>query len=398
VPIATPLSTSSRWIVDRNGSRVKLAGVNWIGAHEDAMTPGGLNLLNRSAIAEQIAAWGFNSVRFPFAVATITSTTPVAPAGITANPDLAGQTPWEVYQACVAALTGAGLAVIPNCHLLYNGWCCSLQDSNGLWWNSNWPASEFTSTWVQIAQTFAANPLVIGYDVKNEPRQTTVNGTVYNPSWGDGNTLTDFRLMYEQVGNAILKADPSALIICEGINSGGNLTGVAQFPVNLIVPDRVVYSIHDYPQGWPSNESQASYITSQHNSAGYITGAGQSFTAPLWIGEFGLANDSMAALGGSNPVSYGNGLGAGPLSQTYGNWWNNFNAWAGARADLDWCAWHLGGTHVQGTTPSTNQLQYALGDRCWDGIYDQGWGGPANPAALAALQALQAPISGPGVA
>ena len=33
--IATPLSVSGRFIVDAKGSRVRLAGVNWFGAHED---------------------------------------------------------------------------------------------------------------------------------------------------------------------------------------------------------------------------------------------------------------------------------------------------------------------------------------------------------------------------
>jgi len=41
--IATPLSVSGRWIVDADGHRVKLAGVNWAGAHQDAMTPGASN-------------------------------------------------------------------------------------------------------------------------------------------------------------------------------------------------------------------------------------------------------------------------------------------------------------------------------------------------------------------
>ena len=29
----------------------------------------------------------------------------------------------QVYDACVEALTGAGLIVIPNCHMLDAGWC-----------------------------------------------------------------------------------------------------------------------------------------------------------------------------------------------------------------------------------------------------------------------------------
>jgi aryl-phospho-beta-D-glucosidase BglC (GH1 family) len=77
--IKTPLSVSGRFIVDACGNRVKLCGVNWAGAHQDDMAPGGLDYRHRDQIATQIAAWGFNSVRFPFALATITGTTPFPP-------------------------------------------------------------------------------------------------------------------------------------------------------------------------------------------------------------------------------------------------------------------------------------------------------------------------------
>jgi hypothetical protein len=71
-------------------------------------------------------------------------TTPVPDRYLTANPDLSGATPMQVYDACVEALTGAGLIVIPNCHTLDAGWCCSEGDESGLWFNDRWPAgSEF---------------------------------------------------------------------------------------------------------------------------------------------------------------------------------------------------------------------------------------------------------------
>jgi hypothetical protein len=59
--IVTPLSVSGRWITGANGNRVKLAGVNWAGAHQDAMTPGGLDYRHRDDIASQIADWGDRS-------------------------------------------------------------------------------------------------------------------------------------------------------------------------------------------------------------------------------------------------------------------------------------------------------------------------------------------------
>ncbi len=390
--IATPLSTSGRWIMDANGRRVKLAGVNWAGAHQDNMVPGGLDFLDRNIIAEQIAAWGFNSVRFPFALSTVQALTSVAGSQVAANPDLEGMTPWEVYLQCVNALTSAGLMVIPNCHLMYRGWCCSLSDTQGLWWNANWTYATFLSCWQQVATAFTGQPLVIGYDIKNEPRQATISGRQYNPTWGDGNQQTDFRWLYTQIGNAVLAIDPSKLVLCEGLNSAGNLQGVSAHPVTLTVPDRVVYSIHDYPQGWPSGETQAAYLSSQATNATYILSQG---IAPLWIGEFGVANDTLDALQ-SPAQGAGNGLGAGPVSRSYGNWWQNFLALM-KQLDPDWCCWHLSGTHRLGTTPSTNQVQYLEGDRPWNGLYAQDWSGPASPAVIKALQSIMAPTMGPGV-
>ena len=133
--VATPLSTDGRFIVDANGRRVRLAGVNWIGAHMDDGVVAGLDRVHRSALAETIASLGFNCVRFPFSVWMTQQTSPVPDRFLTANPDLSGSAPLQVYDACVAALTGAGLIVIPNCHMLCAGWCCSNDDQNGLWYN-----------------------------------------------------------------------------------------------------------------------------------------------------------------------------------------------------------------------------------------------------------------------
>ena len=76
--IATPLSTSGRYIVDAHGNRVNLSGVNWYGASEDMGVPVELDCNDRNAIAELIAKQGFNCVRFPFSLWMTEQTTPVA--------------------------------------------------------------------------------------------------------------------------------------------------------------------------------------------------------------------------------------------------------------------------------------------------------------------------------
>lgn len=368
--LATPLSVSGRWIVDARGRRVKLAGVNWAGAHEDALTPGGLNLRRRDDIAAQIAAWGFNSARFPFALDTVNWGSPVASAGVAANPDLEGCTPWQVYTACVRALSSAGIMVIPNCHLLSRGWCCAEDDANGLWWNQTWPAVSFTSSWLTVAATFADDPLVIGYDLKNEPRKATINGKTYTPSWGDGSPDTDFRQMYTDTATSILGADPGALFFCEGLSFASDLTGAPSKPVTPAGSNGVVYSLHDYSWFHASGQSQVEYARKMQASSGSLL---SSQTAPVWIGEFGTDN-------GGN----------------LGGWFARFLAWA-SQTDADWCWWQLDGTNVAGTDPQTGVRKATLGTRASFGLFNPAWNGTSNPALLKALQAIQAPTTGPAV-
>ena len=118
-PVQPPLSASGRYIVDAHGRRVRLAGVNWYGAHEDDGVVSGLDRTDRCALARAIARLGFNSVRLPFSLWMTEQATPVPAEYLAANPDLSGVfTPMQVYDACVEALTDAGLVVIPNCHTL----------------------------------------------------------------------------------------------------------------------------------------------------------------------------------------------------------------------------------------------------------------------------------------
>jgi len=145
------LSTSGRFIVDAHGRRIRLAGVNWYGAHEDLGVAPGLDRTDRRALARRIAGHGFNSVRLPFSLWMTEQTDLVPDQYLAANPDLVGATPIQVYDACVQALTGEGLIVIPNCHILDPGWCCAADDGNGLWYNTRWPAGKFFAAWQDIA-------------------------------------------------------------------------------------------------------------------------------------------------------------------------------------------------------------------------------------------------------
>lgn len=62
-----PLSTTSRWIVDAGGERVKLRCVNWAG-HMETNLPEGLHKQSISYLADWITAQGFNCVRLTYSI------------------------------------------------------------------------------------------------------------------------------------------------------------------------------------------------------------------------------------------------------------------------------------------------------------------------------------------
>jgi endoglucanase len=374
--VATPLSTSGRFIVDAHGKRVRLAGVNWYGASEDIGVPAGLDCVNRDTLAELIAKQGFNCVRFPFSLWMTEQTAPVADQYLLQNPDLSGSTPIQVYDACVKALTGQGLIVIPNCHLLDFGWCCSSTDTNGLWFNDRWEVAKFTAAWQDFTKRYASNPLVAAMDIKNEPRPATLAAGTLKPAWGNQQE-TDFAAMYTTVGNLIHEINPHLLIICEGLDYAGDLTGVASHPVKLALAGKVVYSMHDYPWAVHQNQTQAAYFEQMNKAGGYILTEG---IAPLWLGEFGDTTSQLSSPGGG------------------GAWWANVQAWL-KEYDIDWCWWALNPTHGLSCIPGTNPIQeeYYWGQPEPYGLLTLDWSGVGYPAVVTALQALMQPHTGPGI-
>ena len=371
-PVQPPLSASGRYIVDARGRRVRLAGVNWYGAHEDDGVVSGLERTGRVRLARAIARLGFNSVRLPFSLWMTEQATPVPDEYLAANPDLSGSTPMQVYDACVEALTGAGLVVIPNCHTLDPGWCCADDDEQGLWFNDRWPAGRFFAAWQQLAARYRSNPLVAGMDIMNEPRRSRVGRRILTPAWGSGRT-TDLAAMYTMAGNLIHEVSPDVLIICEGPGYAADLAGVARHPVRLERPGKVVYSLHDYSWFHPREQPRAAYLEQMHRAGGYLLSEG---IAPLWIGEFGIGTGSLAGFSGM--------------------WWNNFEAWL-TENDVDWCWWALNGTQPRGTVPVVGRHRSRWGDGEGFGLLAPDWRGVANPQVLDILRVMIPPRTGPGV-
>ncbi|RTL92826.1 hypothetical protein EJV44_17155 [Ancylobacter aquaticus] len=277
-------STSGNQIVDSAGNAVKIAGVNWFGFESSNASPHGVWTRPYTDMMDQMKELGFNTIRLPFASATLHAS---SASGIdySQNPDLAGLTPLEIMEKIVAYAEEIGLKIILDHHRSSFGAGTS---ENGLWYDSTYTEAAWIDDWQMLAERYADSTAVIGADLHNEP---------HAGSWGGGGA-NDWAAAAERAGNAIGEVNPNWLIFVEGVAAyegdnywwGGNLQGVRDRPIELDVPNKLVYSAHDYgnsvyEQPWFSDPDFAAQLPEKFDEMwGYIY---RENIAPVLIGEFG---------------------------------------------------------------------------------------------------------------
>jgi endoglucanase len=375
--------TSGNQILDSSGNPVRIAGINWYGFETPDEIAHGLWAQDYHTIINDIKSLGYNTIRIPFSNQMVE--TPIVPQNLSfyntgpINLDLKGLNALQDLQKIVTYAGQAGLKVILDNHRSEAG---ESAEQNGLWYTSAYSSSAWVNDWVTLAKMFANNPTVVGFDLRNEPHTPAGVAYAQGATWGTGDTTTDVRLAYEQAGNAILAANPSALIFCEGIGEfpdsssstgfdstwwGGDLQGVAQYPVVLNSAGHVVYSAHDYGpnlfvQTWfNSSTTSASLDAVWAKYWGYIYTSG---TAPLWVGEFGTDNtaaDVSSSAAGSQ-----------------GQWFSSLVSYIKSNPAMGWTYWALNG-----------EDSYDL----LDGSYDPT---PVSAAKQSLLAGIQFPLPGAG--
>ena len=278
------LHTCGGHLYDAAGREVRIAGINWSGMEDGNYTPGGLGGRKWQEILDEVAALGYNTLRLPFTNEALEANRQIGGANFAINPDLQGLNGLGMLDRLIAGARERGLKVILDRHRPTPGsW-------GELWYNAEVPEERWIADWRMLAARYYGNDTVIGFDLHNEPRGAA--------TWGDGNLGTDWRMAAERAGNAILAVNPYLLIFVEGVENyngdhfwwGGNLEGVRHAPVRLRVPNRVVYSPHDYgpnisDQPWFQNPDFPKNLPSEWDRRwGYIHREG---IAPVVLGEFG---------------------------------------------------------------------------------------------------------------
>ncbi len=341
--------TSGAQILDASNQPVRIAGINWFGFETTNYVVHGLWARNYKDMLNQIASLGYNTVRLPFSdqLFDVGST----PNGIdfSINPDLVGLSGLQIMDKIIGYASQIGLHIILD-HHRPDSWAQS-----ALWYTSAYPESRWISDWQMLARRYQDNPMIIGADLDNEPHAPAC--------WGCGDPALDWRLAAERGGDAILSVNPNWLIFVEGVDCygpggstngsdcywwGGNLQGVSSYPVQLNVPNRLVYSVHDYPssvygQSWFNAPNYPNNLPGVWNTYwGYIYKNG---IAPVWVGEFGSRLQSTSDQQWfSTLISY---LGTGVSGINWTFWcWNPNSSDTGGILNDDW------------TTVNTAKQQY----------------------------------------
>ncbi|MFD7711785.1 cellulase family glycosylhydrolase [Streptomyces sp. NPDC059786] len=278
--------TSGRQILDEDNQAVRIAGINWFGFETSNYVVHGLWSRDYKSMIDQMKSLGYNTIRIPYSDDIFKSTTVPNSIDFSSgkNADLQGLGSLQILDKLVAYAGQDGLKVILDRHRP------DASAQSALWYTSAVPETTWITNLKSIASRYAGQDTVVGIDLHNEPHDPAC--------WGCGDTATDWRLAAQRAGNAVLSANPNLLIFVEGVQTfngtsgwwGGNLMGVAQYPVQLDVANRVVYSAHDYAtsvaqQSWFSDPSFPDNMPGIWDKYwGYIF---KQNIAPVWVGEFG---------------------------------------------------------------------------------------------------------------
>ncbi|HEX7734346.1 MAG TPA: cellulase family glycosylhydrolase [Ktedonobacteraceae bacterium] len=330
--------TSGSQLLDSNNQPVRITGINWFGFETANYVAHGLWTRNYKDMLNQIASLGYNTIRLPFSNQLFDASSAPNSIDYNKNADLQGLTSLQIMDKIINYGGSIGLKFILDQHRPDSG------AQSALWYTSAYPESRWLSDWTMLAQHYLGNTAVIGADLHNEPHSPAC--------WGCGNTTVDWRLAAQRGGNAVLAINPDWLIFVEGVDCwgpggatsgdcywwGGNLEGVAQYPVQLNVANRLVYSAHDYPldvatQSWFSASNYPNNLPGIWDKFwGYI--AKQSI-APVWLGEFGTLLDDTSDQQWFSTITTYLGKGASGLNWTYWSWNPNSGDTGGILQD-DW--------------------------------------------------------------
>ena len=279
------LTTKGSKIVDMNGDQVWLTGCNWFGYNTGTNLFDGVWNCNLKETLASIADHGFNLLRVPMSSELILQWKkgeyPRANYNNAYNEELNKMNSLEIFDYVISLCEQNGMKIMIDIHSAKTD---AAGHNHPVWYKDNITEADYIESLRWLAARYKDN---------------------------------NWKKVAEKAGKAVLKENPHALIVIEGIEIypkdikannftstdkedyritwwGGNLMGVKDYPVDLgseALNKQIVYSPHDYgplvyKQPWFEKEFSYESLKKDVWTPFWLYIADEDL-APLLIGEWG---------------------------------------------------------------------------------------------------------------
>jgi endoglucanase len=176
---------------------------------------------------------------------------------------------FQILDPVIEWCRAAGLWVVLDMHCAPGGQTgTNIDDSWGYPWlyESAAEQEQTAAVWRRIAEHYATEPAVLGYDLLNEPNPQFPGTPPYNER---------LKAIYKQITTAIREVDRNHIIILGGAQWDTNF-GIFDWPID----SKVMYTFHSY-WGAPKEETIQAFIDFRDRD-----------NSPLWLGESGENTDA----------------------------------------------------------------------------------------------------------
>ena len=280
------IRTSGTQILDGKGNPIILRGLNYYGYDCANMR----NEMHVEADYARFASLGFNVVRLP-----------VGWMWFEPRPGVFDTSYLNIINKDIQWAKKYGLYVILDMH--QDWWSPRFYKSDGtrgcgapVWTVAQYPATKlgrfeatenfwindtlqlhYVAVWEMLAQRYANESTVAGYDIMNEPPDPAAYNWVTPSLTLNSNQVG---LFYLKVITSIRSVDPNHVIFLEP-------TSEDTVPANFTFKDNIVWSPHFYPLAFESHFSDSNMTVLDAYLQALYEHYVMTMGVPMWIGEFG---------------------------------------------------------------------------------------------------------------
>lgn len=291
-----PFSTSGNTIIDEKGSIVRLRCVNWPGSMETLM-PEGLQHNSIENIVLLIKQMNFTCVRLTYSIdvtraGDLTAYQSLSRLGLTKalegfmtnNPSLTNASVSNVFDAVLDTLGKYDIFVLFDNHISKAMWCCSDGDGNGFWGDQYFDLEQWIAGVKFMANKTVTRPQVIAMSLRNELRGPREN----EDAW--------YQNVLRGINEAISFVNPRLLAVVSGLHYDTDLTYIHNKAIQNLVPsairNKIVYEGHWYSWSGYGHSTECDPMKAGvHDAWAFILELNQTYTAPVWLTEFGTDVD-----------------------------------------------------------------------------------------------------------